>query len=59
FFQGFDLTVDSVKIQCNDVGFPNGKAYVNFPSFSQAMLAIETYNGKFIGGISRVSLALV
>ena len=59
FFHGFDLKIDSIRIQCNDCGIPNGKAYIRFPSFSQAMLAIDQCKGKGLGSSRSVELSLI
>ena len=59
FFQGFDLKIDSIRIQCNDYGLPNGKAYIRFPSFSQAMLAIDQCKGRGLGSSRSVDLSLI
>ena len=59
FFHGFDLKIDSIRIQCNDYGNPNGKAFVRFPSFSQAMLAIDQCKGKVLGSSRSVELSLI
>ena len=59
YFQGFDLKIDSVRIQCNDDGSPNGKAFIRFPSFSQAMLAIDQCKGKGLGNSRSIELSLI
>ena len=59
FFHGFDLKIDSIRIQCNEYGTPNGKAFVRFPSFSQAMLAIDQCKGKGLAGSRSIDMTLI
>ncbi|KAI6654535.1 Epithelial splicing regulatory protein 1-like [Oopsacas minuta] len=59
FFHGFELKIDSIRIQCNDYGAPNGKAFVRFPSFSQAMLAIDQCKGKELGSSRSLEMSLI
>ena len=52
FFQGYgyNVTYESVRIQCRDDGSPSGKAFVAFPNGRMASVVAQDCNRKYIGG---------
>ena len=50
FFQGYNLSYESVRIQCRDDGSPSGKAFVTFPSEKLARRAAYDLNKRYVGG---------
>ena len=50
FFRNYNLTYESVRIQCRDDGSPSGKAFVTFLDADTAKLAARQLNKGYIGG---------